>query len=226
MTQRILLVWATTATTLALALLGYTIGTKSYAGQSAPAAVYGPSSTDPRGGEATKQADPYQVPAAFDGLPAEWHSVFDGDEFRGYAILFDPAHRQVIVEQCRHPGYPENAKKGVRDFNWEFCTNVLWGKLTRIDEDSATAIDGNGDPVELKITVNGDSMPPRLSLAFENHDMSLIPGSKNDYLQAMENSPAMQRQKERYAKSIMALDEEQQRRLEQPGSRPPTDMPR
>lgn len=225
MKQPILLVWAITATALALVLLGYTIGAKSRAVPSVPAGPYGPALTDTQGGESTKQVDPYQVPPAFAGLPSEWRSVFNGTDFRGYAILFDPTHREVIVEKCRHPGYPEQVAGGVRDINWEFCTNVLWGKLTRIDEHSATAVDGNGDPVELEIAVNRDSAAPRLSLSFADHDMNLTPGSKNDYFQEMENSPAMQLEKDLYLENSIAVEQEQRRRDEQAGSQPPPNVP-
>lgn len=222
----IVLVWAVTATAVALVLLGYTISEKSHTAMPVAVDPFGSTASDTQGGETAQQVDPYQIPPALSGLPAEWHSVFDGRHFRGYAILFDPSRREVIVEQCRHPGYPRQVSGPPRVLGWDFCTNVLWGNLTRIDEHSATAVDSQGDPVELQITVDREAVPPRLSLSFQDYDMDLVPGSKNDLLQAMDSSPAMLLEKERYSSNVIAFEQEQRRLAEQAGSEPPPNVPR
>lgn len=219
-----MLAWAVVATALALVSVGYAgyaMGRKSTA--TIPALASAPRDSRPvdtSGREAPAQPiDPYQVPAALAGLPAEWHSVPGGEDSRGYAILFDPQRREVIVEKCLHPGYVDPRSGDLIELSWEFCEGVLWGSLTRIDERSATVIARAGDAVELAFAVEGEGGSPRLSLSFADHEMLLTPGSKNDYFQLLENSPAMRVQKDTYIKTMVAREQAERRAASDEGGR-------
>lgn len=219
MNQKLLIVWALSATALALVFLGYAIGKTTEADKRLSAsAAYGSHLADTSGGEPQVElVDPYVVPAVLDGMPSEWRSPFDGKNFHGYAILFDPMRREVIVEKCRHPGYFDERKGVAVDGGWDFCNNVLWGSLVRIDEFSATAVNRAGQELELELTLDGEGDERRLSLSFPGHAMVLQAGSKNDLLQALEFAPQMQKQKDRLMKTIVAQEQAQRRVAEESG---------
>ena len=94
---------------------------------------------------------------------------------------------------------------------WEFCESVLWGTLVQLDEQGALVRDRRRGTIEVELSLR-DGDPPTLSLAFADHDMVLIPGSKNDLYQLMDRSPDMMVQRERKIKMKIA-DEESRRRL-------------
>ncbi len=109
MGNKFLVGWAVAASALALLLLGILIG-RSSGTETVPLRApggYDASSTDTgMAANATAAVEPdYIVPDVFKGLPSEWRTATDGDTFDGYAILFDPRRREVIVEQCLHRGY-------------------------------------------------------------------------------------------------------------------------
>lgn len=226
MNQKILLGWAVSATALALVFLGYALGKTSVPDTRAGGpALHSAGGGNTDGAAADEPAvDPYVVPEALAGLPTEWHSVVDGQATRGYAILFDPQRREAIVEKCHHRGYVDQRNGKIVEPGWEFCTSVLWSTLARIDEKSATAIH-RGQPVEIEFELSLQNGAPRLSLSYEGHDMVLQPGRKNDFWQALENTPQMLRQKDKFVKTMVAREQAQRRVAQQTGGAPDTDVP-
>lgn len=234
MNQKILLGWALSATALALLFLGFAVGKRSalvdaraanqapYASTQSTLAPGAAHTND--AASANLPANPYVIPDAFANLPAEWHSVTNGEAVRGYAILLDVQRREAIVEKCHHRGYVDQRSGKIIEPGWEFCDNVLWGTLTRIDERSATAMQA-GKPVELTLELGGARDAPRLSLSFADHTMILKPGSKNDYLQALESTPQIRQQKDRYVRTMVARDQAQRRVAQQTGNAMRTEVP-
>ncbi|MFK7958454.1 MAG: hypothetical protein AB8B96_20350 [Lysobacterales bacterium] len=127
--------------------------------------------------------------------PTEWRTRLNNDQYLGYAILLDPGRGDVIVEQCRHLGYFDDAVGKPIDLGNEFCTPVLQAKLTELTQTSARAMRRDGSSVDLSLSVGGDEDQPELTLSFPGHTMNLIAGSKNDLRQAMDNTPEMKSQK-------------------------------
>ncbi|NND59983.1 MAG: hypothetical protein HKN49_06905 [Gammaproteobacteria bacterium] len=209
MNQKFLLAWAVAATALALVSLGFALGRAgSNPAVDPPMLNADPTMSTMAGPDAESHpADTYSVPDALAELPGEWRTQFD-DEYGGYAILFDPGRRELIVEQCAHPGYIDRTGAPV-ELGWEFCESVLWGTLATLDSDGALVRDRRRGSVEVELSLSGGD-PPKLSLAFADHDMVLIPGSKNDLFQAIDRSPEMMAQRER--KLQMAIAEEEARR--------------
>ena len=224
MSQRLLLAWALSATALALIFLGYAIGRTMGTNDRAPApAGYAAYAPDTSGGEPPVQpADPNPVPEALVGLPTEWRSEFSGEDFRGYAILLDTQRREIIVEQCLHPGYVDERTGALVEPMWEFCQGVLWGTLTKFEDLTATVVDRDSGPVDVEFNLADGETPPRLSLSFNDRSMELIPGSKNDLLQAMENAPAMVEQKDKFLKTTIAKEDAARRMAEEAGGDRPT----
>lgn len=155
----------------------------------------GTGSTGTEGDNTGDQPATFVVPEAFTSLPSEWHTVLTDGGYDGYAIVFDPPRREVIIEQCRHPGY-FNMKTGqpVAD-GLEFCTIVLWGEMQTMDESSAQVKARAGELLDLTFSLTNEDKQSQLALSFPGHQMNLVSGSKNDLYQAMESAPAMMEQK-------------------------------
>ena len=155
----------------------------------------GTGSTGTDGDNASNEPEPFVIPETFTSLPSEWHTVLSDAGFDGYAILFDPPRREVIIEQCRHPGYfnTETGQPLAEDI--EFCTIVLWGEMQSMDESSAQVKPRTGELLDMTLSLTNEDNQSRLSLAFSGHQMNLVPGSKNDLFQAMENTTVMSEQK-------------------------------
>ncbi len=235
MNQKFLIAWAVSATAVALLAIGYVLGKSARSVTSAPVpahavrADYGTrptNTTDTSEGRLHMQpVDAYVVPEAFNEMPNEWRSRFDGEHFEGYAILFDPARREVIVEQCRHPGYYDEKRGVAVEDRWEFCKGVMWGSLKQIEESSAIAVDRTGQTIDIELSLNAETRPPQLLLSFGDHSMVLEPGSKNDLLQAMESSPKILGQRDQLGKSIAAQQQAQRRIAEESADGRAADIP-
>lgn len=221
--------WAIAATAIALVLLGIVIGQRTgqvaspspevtdtpvtgsvteNAGQ--PSASTGPMSTEPGG---SNEPAVFVIPEVFGSIPSEWRTAHDEGVYDGYAILFDPPRHEVIIEDCFHPGH-FNAETGqpVAD-GWEFCDIVLWGELLSLDENSADVLARNGTRLTLSLSLDNEGGESQLALSFPGHQMTLIPGSKNDLFQAMDQSPEIAEQRRQRLASDLAAGDERRRQL-------------
>jgi hypothetical protein len=203
--------WAIIASAFALILLGVLIGqrlgqapdaetvtekaraTELTAGTDINTNTDGTSSTDGGPGD---EPVAFLIPAAFTSIPSEWHTIIKEDSFDGYAILFDPPRREVIIEKCRHPGYFDPESGQPLPEGMEFCTNVLWGQILVMDEQSAVVQARNGEQLKLTLSLTAKDEQSHLALSFPGHQMNLVPGSKNDLFQALERNPVMVKQKQ------------------------------
>ena len=150
-------------------------------------------------------ADNYAIPKTFESMPKEWRTATFGDDFAGYAALFDPVRREVIVEQCQHPGYIDpNTGTPLDTMGVEFCLPVLWAKLESLNEQSAMARNRTGELVELTLAYDAENSQPQLALNFENHEVTTVPGSKNDLFQDMERAPEIAAQKRKMFELVNA----------------------
>lgn len=218
--------WAIAATAIALVLLGYLIGQHTAQSpevlaesvQSQPAGVAGPhrepaesgtSAATNEGGAVVDQLPPYIIPDAFLALPSEWRTPLSEDHFDGYAILFDPPRREVIIEKCQHRGYFDTASGQPVPMGWEFCDNLLWGQLLELDEHSARVGSRRGELIDMSLSLSNENGVSQLALTFPGHQMNLVPGSKNDLLQAMENTALIQEQKRLVFEFQKAVEQKQ-----------------
>jgi hypothetical protein len=211
MGQKFLLAWAVAASALALLLLGILIGRSTGTDPNPVRAAgdYEATRMASEGPDAGAVAGPdYSIPDVFQGLPKEWRTGTDGETFDGYAIWFDPERREVIVEQCLHRGYVTEDGAPL-DTNYEFCEGVLWASILDIGAGEATVRTQTGEVVELDLALSEDA--GQLSLSFPGHDMTLVPGSKNDLLQAMDNAPRMVSEKQQAIEVMQAQYQERLR---------------
>lgn len=216
--NKFLLAWAVGATALALVFLGYAIGRTSGNGAEPVTLLSGdnPATSTEAGADASAvPVDPYVIPATLSGLPAEWRTPFE-DRYEGYAILFDPQRRELIVEQCAHRGYLDERSGVPVPEGWEFCANALWGQVQELTEHSATVADNRRGVVLVSLDMDTASDPPQLELSFAGHDMVLVPGSKNDLFQDMDRSEPIRAQRMAVMNLAMAEDAAR-RRLAQEG---------
>lgn len=223
--------WAVAATAIALVLLGVVIGQRTgrdvdsaqdilttpatgqvaeNAGHPAPGAS-APTSTD---AESDNQPAPYVIPDAFVSLPSEWRTAYDEGDYHGYAILFDPPRREVIIEKCFHPGHFSQETGQPVPEGWEFCDNVLWGQLVSLDEHTAHVQARNGTQLDLTLSLDNEDGQSHLALSFPGHSMDLIPGSKNDLFQAMDKSPEMTEQRRQAFEFGVKAEEQLRRQLQ------------
>lgn len=214
--------WAIAATAIALVLFGILIGQRVYQKPQSQTLVdqaagvekahgsdeknrtgttgrqgdnIGTGTTSTEGQNAGDEPKPFVIPTAFTSLPSEWHTVLTDDGFDGYAILFDPPRREVIIEQCRHPGYFNTETGQSLPRGLEFCTNVLWGEMQTMDESSAQVKSRNGELLDMTLSLSSEDGQSQLAVSFPGHQMNLVPGSKNDLFQAMDNTTVMSEQK-------------------------------
>lgn len=204
MSSRALTVWAVSATVIAVAAgsaLGYTLGQRS-APEPAVVAPGNPNAatTDPARGGQTQPV--YVVPDVFADVPTEWRTAV-GRKPQAYAALFDPVRRELIVEHCQHPGY-DVADEDALSRAADICTLALRARIAQLADDRAIAIGRDGDPVEVRIDAALDEQPPRLRLRFGEHDVDMLPGSKNTMFQALEAMPAIAQQKSDFLRAQMA----------------------
>jgi hypothetical protein len=154
------------------------------------------------------------IPEAFVSLPSEWRTEFHDSDYHGYAILFDPPRREVIIEKCFHPGhFDQDTGQPIAD-GWEFCDNVLWGQLESLDEHSAHVRARDGTQLDLDLALSDANGQTHLALSFPGHQMELIPGSKNDLFQAMDQSPQMAEQRKQKFEFMMNAEEERRRQAQ------------
>jgi len=219
--------WAIVATALVLVLAGILIGqqigerraqARHMAAEDTPRWQLSPvAENSVTTGQDGASPETYNIPDNFDAMPSEWRTASADGDFSGYAALFDPQRREVIVEQCRHPGYIDPASGQPLDTTGtEFCTPVLWATLESLDERSARARDRNGESVDLALDYSGADQHPQLTLEFKGHQVTLVTGSKNDLFQEMERSPEMMAQKQRKMDLMQA---EFERRLKEQAQR-------
>lgn len=95
----------------------------------------------------------------------------------------------------------------------EFCTNVLWGQLLAMDEHSAMVQARSGKQLELSLSLTTEDGQSELAMSFPDHQMNLVPGSKNDLFQTMNRKPVMVEQKQQ--KFEFQEAEHQERRRQQ-----------
>jgi hypothetical protein len=228
--------WAILATALALVLGGILIG-QQIGEKRALAKIAAPAISPQRMMETATEAgstmtnktrslpETFTIPESLNIMPSEWRTAFIGEEYSGYAALFEPQRQEVIVEQCRHPGYIDPSTDQPMKTATEFCSPVLWATLVSLDEDSAIARDRNGESVNLALAYSGEesgeedggseNRQAQLMLSFEGHEVTLVPGSKNDLFQEMERSPEMVKQKQRSFELNEAEYERQRREQSQ-----------
>ncbi len=200
MSNGFLKVWAFLATAVALVLLGIVIGRHTeksapvdyHFASGAPGVSAATDSRDPT----TAPVAPYSVPGNFVGLKTQWRSALNNEALNGYAILFDPERREVILEYCLHPGY-FNAKLEQPIYSEsDFCQTVLWGTLVELSETVAKAVDRQGNAQKLTLRLNKNGPDSRLEISFDEHELDLVYGSKNDLFQLVEQSEAIREQKQ------------------------------
>ena len=224
--------WAIAATAIVLVLLGVLIGQRfgrqpvidsalpmsmaeNSETQGGTEGRTSPGETSSTESGSSEDSVPFVIPETFTSLPSEWHTVFIENNFEGYAILFDPLRREVIIEQCRHPGYFDPSIGQPLPEDREFCANVLWGQLLNMDENSAHVRARKGNELDLALELTSDFGRSRLSVSFPDHQMVLVPGSKNDLFQGMDNTPVMTEQK----RQKFAFLEAQRQQLKQEQSK-------
>ncbi len=200
MNQRFTTLWAIGATIVAISAVSFSAG--KYIGQEAAAPHVSlhetaTSATDPKQAQAVN-VPVYTVPAEFVGAASQWRSALDHKTV-GYAALFDPQRRKIIVEACVHSGYLLDAQ-GRPLPSKEFCEPLLWGELASLDSQNATVIDRSGRQKSVRLDLDAES----LKLSFDEYRMTLIPGSKNDLLQAFEKHPDVVQRKSRYMVALAA----------------------
>lgn len=213
MNDRFIKAWALFASALALILFGVQIGRTP---MFSPAEKHNMQSVERASGLVSTETDSistevggngdtqsvgskvpeavYSVPDAFVGLPTEWRTQFNGVDFNGYAILFDPFRQEIIVEQCRHPGHFDEALNRPIEAGTSFGKIVLWSRINLLSSLMANVTTRDGKPEEIKLSLTEKEGQRHLALSFGNHVMDLIPGSKNDLYQAMDRTPEMRRQ--------------------------------
>ena len=190
MSQKLMLGWALSATLIAVGAVGYIAGKN--AGRptpvmSAPAAT----STDPTSDRSTDMPV-YRVPESLQGIPTEWRTVVD-DTPVGVAALFDPTSRRFVAERCEHHAY------ATTDTALELnCETLLSGQLASLAVTEATVFDRDGTPATVRLDLDHGAQPPQLRLRFGEHDARLIPGRRNDLVQAMEALPIVQKNRRAY----------------------------
>ena len=217
MNQKYLIGWAIATTALSLFLLGILVGRST--GDEGTAATaegaYARFDTDTSLPAANVEAaaPAVIVPAGFDGLPREWRTDPDKETFDGYAIWFDPRRGEVIVEQCLHRGYLTEDGAPLTT-KYEFCEGVLWASILDMSDTGATVRTRTGEIAELNLELAEGADQETLSLSFPGHEMVLIPGSKNDLLQAMDNTPRMIREKQQQFEAFQAQYRERERARE------------
>ena len=222
--------WAIAASAIALVLLGVVIGQYTSrnsnpepvtAGVPQPAPVSGntsradvPEAATDTEGEGGDGPAPFVIPQAFVSLPSEWRTEFEDGDYHGYAILFDPPRREVIIEKCFHHGhFDQDTGQPIAD-GWEFCDNVLWGQLESLDEHSAHVRARNGTQLDLDLALSDANGQTHLALSVPGHQMELIPGSKNDLFQAMDQSPQMAEQRKQRFEFMVNAEEERRRQAQ------------
>lgn len=199
MSQKGLFIWASTATLVAVGALGYSLGkhasnsSENQYGAVSPTEL--PVTTEP--GAAVEPVPEYVIPESFANVPSQWRSP-NTDDLAGYAVLFDPTTRQAIVQSCHHNGYRLDDSGQPLELLNDFCTSVLHGELSSLTDEEAVVKTGNGETVTLKLEPDMTGDPVSLKIEFDGHDMDLIPGSRNDLLQAMEQEPVVKERKRRY----------------------------
>ena len=223
--------WAIVATALALVLAGILIGqqigerraqARHMAAEGTPKSRLDPVvansvSTSQNGAS----PETYNIPDTFNAIPSEWRTAPASGSFSGYAALFDPRRREVIVEQCRHPGYIDpRSGQPLDTTGTEFCTPVLWATLESLEEHAARARDRSGESVDLALDYSGADQQPQLTMEFKGHQITLVTGSKNDLFQEMERFPEMVAQKQRKMELMQAeyelrLQEQEQRDVDE-----------
>lgn len=197
MSQRFVTIWAIATTVIAIASLSYIAGKRAGGAQNiAPrSATQAPAATAP--GVAREQRPAYVIPEQFDGMDNEWRT--DADEATtGYAALFDPSTRQLIVEQCEHSGFAVDDTGNAIEPSYDYCSGVLNAQIDQLGDTTVLATNRAGREIKVRLEARLESEMPSLRLRFDDHDVTLVPGSRNDLIQQMEKSPIIAAQKEKF----------------------------
>lgn len=194
-----LLAWALGATIVAVGAVGYILGKQAGGGARERVAPASAATTTEPGADARTALPAYQVPDAFEGIATEWRTVVD-NSLSGHSVLFDPDRRRFIAERCEHHGY---ASAAAVDAAIAPCKTLLKGTLNSLATDQATLLSRSGDPVSVKLSLDQDNDTPSLRLRFDDHDIRLVPGRRNDLMQDIEALPQVQKNKHEYFVAIM-----------------------
>ncbi|MFK8014486.1 MAG: hypothetical protein AB8G17_03440 [Gammaproteobacteria bacterium] len=223
--MRLVTIWAGTATLIAVGALGYIAGKAADADPAPSRYSVSHVQTQPSKAEdpAREVPTPYVIPDHFANLPTEWRTAVTPSAV-GYAALFDPQRRELIVEQCEHPGYKLNASGEALPITNDICQPVLWSKIATLDDTEALVIHrgGGADRIEIELVNAQDKRT--LQVRFADQAVTMIPGSKNDLVVAMEQTPTITRQKAAYHRAMMA-DRSSARAVGQAAQRPTFTVP-
>ncbi len=214
-----------TASAAALVLLGVVVGRSSVGGSGGAVPIARPDAPVRGSTEAEAALGPnFSIPTSFTGLATEWRTETGGTADAGYAILFEPQSRRMIVDRCLHRGYFDLAANRPVEPG-EFCKTVLSGSLSSLEEKEAKVTTRDGASVDASLALVEDSGVKRLRIAFGDHEMLLVPGSKNDLFQEIERTPRIEEQKRRQFEYAEA-EYQKQRRAQQARAEANDELPK
>ncbi|MFK8032401.1 MAG: hypothetical protein AB8G18_19430 [Gammaproteobacteria bacterium] len=207
MSQRAIVAWAVSASVIAVGAvgtLGYLYGKNSVSdGAHSTQTRHASEQLYASDGVAREATVAFKVPESMMGMEQEWRSV-TVDTIEGYAILFAPESRQLIVEHCRYDRYQlDDNGRPVESYD-DFCSEALRGTWETLSETEGVVRSANGSTTELTLDAKLGQESPSLEIRFTDHHLALSPGSKNDLVQAFEQLPAV---KERKRKFLLAQND-------------------
>ena len=182
-------IWAVSATAAALLMAGVLVGKSLQPLQSGGVvSIAAPQSTEP-GAEPVEEH--FQVPAWMQAAPTEWYTAPDGSR-EGYALLFDPVRRELLIEQCGHLGYFDAQTNRPRAETGPSCTRILTGELLEVTEDSAMVFNKEGVIVQIDLVATITNETAQLEMRYDNLHLHLVPGQTNDLINAIAKLPEIQ----------------------------------
>ena len=191
-----LMAWALGATLVAVSAVSFILG-KAVA--EAPS-IHTPVAQDERSRSDAAPAatrSRYAVPESWRSLPTEWRSrVVDAPD--GFAALFDPTQRRLIVERCAHHAYFSR-----EDMNDDLCTPLASGVLQSLGDTRATLRDRAGQQIDVRVAVDDQSEPPVLRLEIRDEHIEMIPGSRHDLYQAFEALPTVRENRTAHIRAML-----------------------
>jgi hypothetical protein len=183
---------------LSAALLGYIFATQTDEEPMAPAPQ--PAGAPLRAEQSASDPvdTPFAVPLELRGLPTEWVSAASGDDHKGHAALLDlEGRRELIIEACEHRGYFDTAAGEPRPEDWSFCEPVVWGRVLAIEPGALVVRSRDGSELDASIEVSRAEDGPRIALTISDRNLDLVPGSKNDLYQRMDQTDPIRAEAER-----------------------------
>ncbi len=202
MKQNVLMVWAISATIVAVAAIGYALGKHSALPAENVVSSAALNTTDGNGPHVSMPA--FSIPARFKGAPAEWRSVLAKNDLQGYAVLFETATQTLIVEDCTHRGYEVDVNGRPVLSTAEFCKEVAWTSMVTLADDELVARTREGGTIQVALELDEQADPPVLHMSFDGHRAKLVPGSKQDLFVIMERVESIAKQKEAFHQASMA----------------------